>query len=63
MWHGCNTESKLAGTQLPKTRSAAAMPVRWPADGLEVVMQTDEMPAWFKTALWDKFDVVPDSAS
>lgn len=26
------------------------------ADGPEIVVQTDEMPAWFKTALWDKFE-------
>lgn len=25
-------------------------------DGLEIEMKTDEMPAWFKTALWDKFE-------
>lgn len=24
-------------------------------DGVEIEMKTDEMPAWFKTALWDKF--------
>lgn len=24
-------------------------------DGAELEMKTDEMPAWFKTALWDKF--------
>ena len=25
-------------------------------DGLEIEMKTDEMPAWFKAALWDKFE-------
>ncbi|MEN9489786.1 MAG: hypothetical protein RJA63_235 [Pseudomonadota bacterium] len=25
-------------------------------DGVELEMRTDEMPAWFKTALWDKFE-------
>lgn len=25
-------------------------------DGIEIEMKTDEMPAWFKTALWDKFE-------
>lgn len=25
-------------------------------DGVELEMKTDEMPAWFKTALWDKFE-------
>ncbi|WP_233195074.1 zeta toxin family protein [Acidovorax sp. 62] len=25
-------------------------------DGVEIEMKTDEMPAWFKTALWDKFE-------
>lgn len=25
-------------------------------DGVEIEMKADEMPAWFKTALWDKFD-------
>lgn len=25
-------------------------------DGMEVEMKTDEMPAWFKAALWDKFE-------
>ena len=25
-------------------------------DGTEVEMKTDEMPAWFKTALWDQFE-------
>lgn len=25
-------------------------------DGLEIEMKTDEMPAWFKSALWDKFE-------
>ena len=24
-------------------------------DGLEIEMKTDEMPAWFKVALWDQF--------
>jgi len=31
-------------------------------DGVEIEMKTDEMPAWFKTALWDKFEP-EDSAS
>ncbi|MFZ3126227.1 MAG: hypothetical protein WA129_14225, partial [Acidovorax sp.] len=31
-------------------------------DGIEIEMKTDEMPAWFKTALWDKFEP-EDSAS
>lgn len=26
------------------------------ADGVGIEMKTDEMPAWFKTALWDKFE-------
>ena len=30
-------------------------------DGIEVEMKTDEMPAWFKTALWDKFE--PEDAA
>ncbi|MBS0506856.1 MAG: zeta toxin family protein [Proteobacteria bacterium] len=25
-------------------------------DGVEIEMKSDEMPAWFKAALWDKFD-------
>lgn len=25
-------------------------------DGVGIEMKTDEMPAWFKTALWDKFE-------
>lgn len=25
-------------------------------DGVEMEMKTNEMPAWFKTALWDKFE-------
>ena len=25
-------------------------------DGVEIEMKADEMPAWFKTALWDKFE-------
>ena len=25
-------------------------------DGLEIEMKTNEMPAWFKAALWDKFE-------
>lgn len=25
-------------------------------DGLEIEMKTDEMPAWFKAALWDRFE-------
>ena len=25
-------------------------------DGLEIEMKTDEMPAWFKVALWDQFE-------
>lgn len=25
-------------------------------DGIELEMKTDEMPAWFKIALWDKFE-------
>ena len=25
-------------------------------DGTEIEMKTNEMPAWFKTALWDKFE-------
>ena len=25
-------------------------------DGVELELKTDEMPAWFKVALWDKFD-------
>jgi len=25
-------------------------------DGIEIEMKTEEMPAWFKTALWDKFE-------
>jgi predicted ABC-type ATPase len=25
-------------------------------DGMEIEIKTDEMPAWFKTALWDKFE-------
>lgn len=25
-------------------------------DGMEAEMKTDEMPAWFKAALWDKFE-------
>lgn len=25
-------------------------------DGLEIEMKTDEMPAWFKAALWDQFE-------
>lgn len=28
-------------------------------DGQELVMRTDSMPAWFKTALWDKFEDAP----
>ena len=24
--------------------------------GIEIEMKTDQMPAWFKTALWDKFE-------
>lgn len=31
-------------------------------DGVEIEMKADEMPAWFKTALWDKFEP-EDSAS
>ncbi|MBY0408767.1 MAG: zeta toxin family protein [Burkholderiaceae bacterium] len=31
-------------------------------DGIEIEMKTDEMPAWFKTALWDQFES-EDSAS
>jgi len=25
-------------------------------EGVEIEMKSDEMPAWFKTALWDKFE-------
>lgn len=25
-------------------------------DGMEIEMKTDEMPAWFKAALWDRFE-------
>ena len=25
-------------------------------EGQEVEMKTDQMPAWFKTALWDRFE-------
>ena len=31
-------------------------------DGSDLEMQTDEMPAWFKTALWDKFDEAGSAA-
>lgn len=30
-------------------------------DGIEIEMKTDEMPAWFKTALWDRFE--PEDAA
>lgn len=30
-------------------------------DGIEIEMKTDQMPAWFKTALWDQFE--PDDAA
>jgi len=25
-------------------------------EGVEIEMKSDEMPAWFKKALWDKFE-------
>lgn len=28
-------------------------------EGREVTMQANWMPAWFKSALWDKFEEVP----
>jgi hypothetical protein len=33
--------------------------VDWIAEvtqGIEIEIKTDQMPAWFKSALWDKFE-------
>jgi predicted ABC-type ATPase len=32
-------------------------------DGESIEVKTDQMPAWFKTALWDKFDTSDDLAA